>query len=349
MPTLLDCTLRDGSYEVNFSFAASDTSAICKELEDAGIRLIEVGHGVGLGASERTAHKAVQTDEEYMRAASSAVTVARWGMFCIPGIAVLDDVDKAADYGMGFIRVGTDINKVESSQPFIARAKKHGMFVAANYMKSYAASPAEFVELVSMSEAYGVDCVYIVDSSGGMLFGDIERMFVAIRERTQIPVGFHGHNNLGLANSNSMMAAQLGVEYLDSSLQGLGRSSGNAVTESLVLALMKSGVEVKVDHMRLIQAGQKYVRPLIRKCGHRAADLIAGFADFHSSYMPHIHRVSSKYQINPLVLMIEMSKVDKVDVTLDKLEGVAAHLERNRDLYIGSYELNAYVGGEQDY
>lgn len=349
MTTILDCTLRDGSYEVNFSFTANDTSIICKELEEAGVGLIEIGHGVGLGATERTKQKAIQSDEEYMVAANEVLTKAKWGMFCIPGIAAIDDIDHAARHNMGFIRVGTDINKVESSRPFIARAKEHGMLVAANYMKSNATTPMEFARLAKMSQSFGADCVYIVDSSGGMLFKEIKAFYSAIREITDIPVGFHGHNNLGLANANSVLAAEMGIEYIDSTLQGLGRSAGNAITESLVLALLKSGIDIKIDYMKLIQTGQKYIRPLIRKFGHRAVDLIAGFAEFHSSYMPHVQTISSKYQINPLILMIEMSKVDKVDVTLSKLEEVAQHLEKNKDIYMGSYELNAYVGGEQDY
>lgn len=349
MTKLLDCTLRDGSYEVNFSFTVNDTSIICKELEDAGVELIEVGHGVGLGATERTKQKAIQSDEEYMIAAKDALKKAKWGMFCIPGVATIEDIDLAARHNMGFIRVGTDVNKVESSRPFIEKAKEHGMMVAANYMKSNATTPQEFARLARISQNYGADCVYIVDSCGGMLFKEIKEFYGAIRELTDIPVGFHGHNNLGLANSNSVLAAELGIEYLDSTLQGLGRSAGNAITESLVLALLKSGINLKIDYMKLIQTGQRYIRPLIRKCGHRSVDIIAGFAEFHSSYMPHVQNISSKYQINPLILMIEMSKVDKVDVTLKKLEEVAQNIEKNKDIYLGFYELNAYVGGEQDY
>ena len=49
---LLDCTLRDGSYENNFGFTKNDTFQICKSLELAGVQFIEVGHGLGLGASK---------------------------------------------------------------------------------------------------------------------------------------------------------------------------------------------------------------------------------------------------------------------------------------------------------
>lgn len=349
MSKILDCTLRDGSYEVNFSFSSGDTALVCKGLEESGIGLIEIGHGVGLGASERTTQKAIQSDEEYMKAASSVLSKAKWGMFCIPGVASLDDIDRAADYGMGFIRIGTDVNKVETSKKFVERAKKHGMFVAANYMKSSAVTSFEFSRLVKLSESYGVECAYIVDSSGGMSFDEIKNTFYSIRDVSDIAVGFHGHNNLGLANGNSVSSVELGIEYIDSSLQGLGRSSGNAITESLVLALIKRGYDLKIDYMNLIKIGQTLIRPLIRRSGHRATDLIAGFADFHTSYMPHIFKVSAEYAVNPLVLMMEMSKIDKVDVTLDKLRSIAIGMEDNKNLYMGSYDPSSYIGGEQDF
>ncbi len=70
LPRILECTLRDGSYEINFQFTSEDTKNIASALEQAGFGLIEVGHGVGLGASENRYGMAAQTDEEYMNAAA---------------------------------------------------------------------------------------------------------------------------------------------------------------------------------------------------------------------------------------------------------------------------------------
>src|SRR5205823_1479586 len=95
-PRILETTLRDGSYAIDFQFTARDTELICRELERAGFDLIEVGHGIGLGADEAGKGDAAESDESYMRAAASALERARWGMFCIPGIATLRHLDLAA-------------------------------------------------------------------------------------------------------------------------------------------------------------------------------------------------------------------------------------------------------------
>ena len=68
---------------INFQFTARDTAIIAGKLDEAEFELIEIGHGVGLGASEAGYGQAAETDEGYMEAAASAVKRAKWGMFCI--------------------------------------------------------------------------------------------------------------------------------------------------------------------------------------------------------------------------------------------------------------------------
>lgn len=345
---ILDTTLRDGSYTINFSFTAADTQIICRELEAAGLAYIEVGHGVGLNASRSGYGAAVQTDEEYMIAARKALTKAKYGMFCIPGIARLADVDLAHQHGMGFIRVGTNVTEVKSSEPFIQRAKQHGMFVAANYMKSYAMPPLEFAKQVKLSEKYGADMVYIVDSAGGMFADDILTYYQAIRKVSDIPLGFHGHDNLGLAIANSIACADMGIEFIDATLQGLGRSAGNAATETLVAALLKRGYHLPIDLLKLFEIGQTYINMLLAVKGRMPLDIIAGYADFHSSYMPQIQKCAAKYSVDPALLITEITKVDKVNLDVAVLEDIARRLKKDGQIYSGKYGFSRYVGGEQE-
>lgn len=345
---ILETTLRDGSYAINFTFTSADTAIICKQLEDAGFEYIEIGHGVGLNASNIGYGNAAQTDEEYMIAAKSALTKAQYGMFCIPGIARLEDIDLASKHNMGFIRIGTNVTEVPSSEKFVERAKEYGMFVAANFMKSYAMSPSEFAEQVKLSEKYGADMVYIVDSAGGMFPEDIRSYYDAIRKVTDIPIGFHGHNNLELAVSNSIAAIEMGIEFIDSSLQGLGRSSGNACTEALVAALQKRGFDIGIDLLKTLEIGHTYVQPLITMPGRMPLDIVSGYAEFHSSYMNYIQKYSAKYQVNPANLIIELCKVDKVNLDEEILDQIARGIKKDGDVYLGKYGFSRYVGGEQD-
>jgi len=327
-PIILDCTLRDGSYVIDFQFTAVDTENIARELDDIGCSYIEVGHGVGLGASERGKNVAAATDLEYMQAAAKVVKRGKWGMFCIPGIATLEHLHIAADNGMDFVRIGTDVSEVESSEPFIALAKKLDIEVYANFMKSYVLSPLEFALLVTRSAEFGADMVYLVDSAGGMLPNEVRAYLrIAREEAPNVPLGFHGHNNLGLAVANSLVCTEEGVAMVDTSLQGFGRSAGNTPIEQFLCALERSGYTVDIDPVSAMHLGETLIRPRIERRGLCSLDMVAGLAQFHSSYMPALLSAAKSHRVDPRLLIIELCRHDKINAPKALIDRIATILE----------------------
>ncbi len=324
--TVLDNTLRDGSYAVDFGFTATDTATICTALERAGVRYIEVGHGVGLGATARGPHPARATDEEYLRAARSALTSSYLGMFCIPGTARVDDIDRAADHGLDFIRIGTDVTRVAESQSYVARARQRGLFTTANLMKSYAVPPARFAEAAAQSEDFGADVVYLVDSAGSMFPEDVMAYVEALRQRSQIRFGFHGHDNLGLAVYNSLFAADHGASFVDASLQGLGRSAGNAAIEVLVAALDKRGYDTGIDVLRLLTTAGDCSCPLLGRPMVTPLDVVSGYAGFHTSFLPKVLAAADRYALDPAQLILQLCDIDRLSATDEAIQRAANRL-----------------------
>ncbi len=347
-PKILDCTLRDGSYVIDFQFTAADTENISCQLDEVGFPYIEVGHGVGLGASEQGKNIAAASDIEYMQAAAKGVKRGKWGMFCIPGIANLDHLRIAADNGMGFVRIGTDVSDVDSSEPFIALAKKLNIEVYANFMKSYVLSPLEFARLAVRSAGFGAEIVYLVDSAGGMLPNEVRAYLqVAREEASHVPLGFHGHNNLGLAVANTLVCTEEGVAMIDTSLQGFGRSSGNTPTEQILSALLRSGYKVSIDPVKTMHLGETLIRPRIESCGLSSLDTVAGLAQFHSSYMPAVIRAAKRHRVDPCLLIIELCRHDKVNPSKDLIDRIATNLESD-SFSFGSPAWTSYYGDEQN-
>lgn len=336
-PAILDCTLRDGSYVVDFAFTKETTRRFASRLGQLGFPYIEVGHGIGLGASAKGMGVAAATDEEYMIAAESAGRP--WGMFCIPGIATLEDVNLAAAHGMHFIRIGCEVADVEMARPFIERARKHGMYVFSNLMKSYAAPVDTFVSQATKCVAYGAQCVYIVDSAGGMLPGETLDYANALRAVwPEARLGFHGHNNLGLGVANALTCAGHGFDVIDTSLQGLGRSGGNVPTEQFISALIRAGYDVPYDPVAVMQAGEDLVRPLMRDPGLSSLDVTAGLAQFHSSYMPRVLAVAKERRVDPRRLILALCERDRLNAPLALIEECAAALPAKPELLVhGSY------------
>ncbi len=327
IPNLLDCTLRDGSYAINFQFTSEDTSVICQALEGAGVDWIEIGHGVGLCASQRGYGDAAETDVAYMKAAASVLDRAHWGLFCITGIATLQALEEAIDHGMGFVRIGVNLESYREARPFIELARKHDLFTCVNFMKSYTRPPEDFARYAQEAEAYGAHLVYLVDSAGGMLPEQVTRYVEAVRARTDsLRLGFHGHNNLGLGVANALRAVELGVEFVDVSLQGMGRSAGNTPSEQFVCALMRKGIDLNIDPIALMDIAERYIRPLQTTGGVDSLDVISGLALFHSSYIGTIQKYASKYRVDPRRLIVAVCEIDKANAPEDMVEAQALRL-----------------------
>ncbi len=346
-PKILECTLRDGSYVIDFQFSTAETFRIARRLDELGFPFIEAGHGIGLGASERGMGTAAATDEEYMIAASKAVTHGKWGMFCIPGIARLSDLDLALRYNMGFVRVGSDVSDVEETKPFIEKARGEGIFVFANLMKSYVSEPDYFSRQAAKCIEYGAQCIYIVDSAGGMLPADIGRYIDALRNlMPDVEIGFHGHNNLGMAVANALYCAEQGVTVVDTSLQGFGRSAGNTPTEHFVAALVRAGYQPPFDPIDVMQAGEELIRPLIRVAGCSSLDITAGLALFHSSYMKRVLATAKQHRVDPRRLILALCERDRVNAPIELIEQAAREVAAAH-LPMSTLLSQQYFGEEQ--
>ncbi|MHA1217726.1 MAG: hypothetical protein ACTSO5_03475 [Candidatus Heimdallarchaeaceae archaeon] len=325
---VLECTLRDASYSIDFQFDVNDTAIIARLLEDAGFRFIEIGHGVGLDASEMGKGIAASTDEEYLKVASENIKKAKFGMFFIPGIGRRESINLAVDYGMEFIRIGTDITRVDEAEEYIKLAKKYDMYTSSNLMKTYAITPQEALEQARKVVDWGVDIVTVVDSAGGMLPHEVKEYIGLMYDNLDVRLGFHGHNNFTLGVANTLAAIEAGATIVDSTLQGLGRSAGNTPTEILLIVLEKLGYDLPYDIGKTLAIGEKYIKPLIKKQGIDPLDVVSGYALFHSSFTKTVFDTAKEQGVDPLDLIVEVSKIDKVKVSSELAEKAAKNLKK---------------------
>jgi 4-hydroxy-2-oxovalerate aldolase len=327
-PDIMEVTLRDGSYVIDFQFTAEDTAALVSALEAVGFRWIEVGHGLGLNASEKGKRRAAASDEEHLEAAAGAAKSARWGTFFVPGIGRAEDLRLAARYNMSFVRVGTNITEAERARPFIELAKELGMVVCYNAMKSYAVKPAEFAAVAKQTQAWGADMVYIVDSAGTMYPEDVSAFFKAIQDACDVPIGFHGHDNLSLAMANTLQAVECGAAMIDSSLRGMGRSAGNAITEAVVAILKRRGLLPGIDLKGMMDISAGLIEPLVPGRGLDTMAITAGYAGFHSSFTAKVKQYAEQYNVDVRDLIVRLCEEDQIDAPNDLLERISGELAR---------------------
>ncbi len=324
---ILDTTLRDGSYVIDFQFDADDTAVLVAELSRANVPYIEIGHGLGLGAGRRPEMKAAVSDHEYLSASATVAGGSRWGVFFIPGIGELEDIRRAAECGMSFIRIGTDITDVTRARDYVELARELELEVFCNFMKTYAVEPHVTADMARLAVSMGAHHVCVVDSAGGMLPQEVSAHVRAIKDALDISVGFHGHNNLGLAIANGLAAVDAGAAIIDTSIRGMGRSAGNASTEIFALALRRAGYQVDIDVHHLLDTAERIVDPLLRSYQQMdSVGVISGYAQFHSSFTEKVADVAEQFDVDIRDLIVELTKVNRLAAPDELLQTLAREL-----------------------
>jgi 4-hydroxy-2-oxovalerate aldolase len=253
------------------------------------------------------------------------------GSFFIPGIGQREQLQSARAAGLDFVRIGYNAPEVEEAYPYLEFARSLGLVPCLNFMKTYGVTPEQFGVKAKGGEDAGAAAVYCVDSAGSMFPEDVRRYISAARERCQCVLGFHGHSNLQFAVANSVEAFRSGARLIDSTLYGLGRSSGNVPTEIAVAVFQKLGVTTGIDLFEVMDAAEEFMEPLMSQI--RLYDMMAvsmGYSQFHSSFLPKVAAAARKHGADLRRLVIAMGKLDPVNLDENTLERVAASLPKRK-------------------
>lgn len=257
---ILDVTVRDGGYLINHNFPPDKVAAIAKGLFEAGVTHAEISHGVGIGG-KMMGFPAVADDEELLTAAKQAAPDLKISIFISPveiSLPILPGLLEYFDIG----RVGVSVNQVADAAKYIQKLKKYEKTASVQLTRCHALPPEEAAKAAKAAEEMGADIVYVVDTFGSMLPEEARGYVQAVRAEIKAKVGFHGHNTMGLAVANSLAAWEAGADWIDASLLGVGRGSGNAKLESLVFFLQRRGLMKNMNLERLAGLSSAVVLPL---------------------------------------------------------------------------------------
>ncbi|WP_419900197.1 hypothetical protein [Roseomonas sp. USHLN139] len=324
---IIDCTLRDGAYRLPNGFSAAETARIAAGLEAAGMLVVELGHGLGLGAPAKGLSPTGDSDEAYLRAGRGALERARMAALAIPGIAALDDLRRAADLGLEILRIGIDILRAEEALPYLAEGRRLGLETHASLLKASMVGPDGFARAALRMAEGGAQHIGLYDSAGALLPAQVAAMVAAARAEVAVGLAFHGHNNLGLAIANSLAAVEAGAATVDCTLRGVGRSAGNAATEVFVLAARRAGLVVPGDFVALGRMSQEDILPVFGPIEIAPEEAGMGFAGLHSDGLVLVREVAAARRIAPLTLLLALAARPPVArLTRQAVEEAAAPL-----------------------
>jgi 4-hydroxy 2-oxovalerate aldolase len=258
--------------------------------------------------------------------ARHAATRSRIAALLLPGIGTRQELKEAVAHGIQVVRIATQCTEADISQQHFGMAKEMGLEAVGFLMMSHMRPPEFLAEQALLMESYGADCVYVVDSAGALLPDGAAARVRALKQALKIQVGFHAHNNLGLAIGNTLAAVEAGADQVDGCLRGLGAGAGNAATELIAAALDKLGLNPGVDVFGLLNAAEFVVAPFMPFQPIPDRDSIAiGYAGVYSTFLLHAKRLGKQYDVDPLDILVELGRRKAVagqedwilDVTLE--------------------------------
>jgi len=331
--TVHDMTLRDGMHPKRHQMTLAQMKSVACGLDAAGVPLIEVTHGDGLGGSSVNYGFPAHTDEEYLSTVIPLMKQAKVSALLLPGIGTVDHLKMAHELGVSTIRVATHCTEADVSEQHISMARKMGMDTVGFLMMAHMNSAEGLVKQARLMESYGANCIYITDSAGYMLPDDVKERLSAVRQalKPETELGFHGHHNLAMGIANSLAAVEVGANRIDAAAAGLGAGAGNTPMEVLVAVCARMGIETGVDVFKIQDVAEDLVVPLMDFPIRIDRDaLTLGYAGVYGSFLLFAKRAEAKYGIPARELLLELGRRGMVGGQEDMIEDTALTMVRER-------------------
>jgi 4-hydroxy-2-oxovalerate/4-hydroxy-2-oxohexanoate aldolase len=327
--TLHDMCLRDGMHAKRHQISIDQMVAVACALDEAGMPLIEVTHGDGLGGASINYGFPAHSDDEYLRAVVPRMKNAGISALLIPGIGTVDHLHMAKDCGVTTIRVATHCTEADVSEQHIAESAKLGLDTVGFLMMAHMVTPEELLTQAKLMADFGANVLYCTDSAGYMLPDDVTARIGALRAGIDknIEIGFHGHHNMAMGIANSLAAIAAGAVRIDGSVAGLGAGAGNTPLEIFAAVLDRMGAISGVDVFKLMNVAEDIVTPMMDQPIRVDRDsLILGYAGVYSSFLLHAKRAGEKYGVSSSDILVELGRLKTIGGQEDMIEDVALNL-----------------------
>lgn len=327
---ICDVSLRDGNHAIKHQMTIDSIIRYCKLAEESNIPVIEVGHGNGIGASSLLIGESLVPDIDMLKAASEHLSNTKLGVHIIPGIATIErDVKPAIECGVEVFRVASHCTEATVTKTHIEYLSKLNKTVYGVLMMSALATPEILLENAKLMEEYGANAIIIMDSTGTYLPLDVKERIELLVNNLSIEVGFHGHNNLGCAVANSLVAVQCGATIIDACIRGFGAGAGNTQLEIIIPVLEKSGYQTDIDFSKIINGADEVMEYLIKEIPVSAPiNILTGLNKLFSGFSKPIIKASKLNNIEYSSLIFELGRRKLVAGQEDLIVEIAQKLKK---------------------
>ena len=232
-PKIIDCTLRDGGYYNNWDFNIEIIQKYIYAVQKAGVDFIELGF--------RTKNKLgyfgplAYTTEDFIEELKINLPVKLGVMINCSDLMKSKDLEKdmhslfpieAKNSKLSIVRIACKYDEISKAFNIAKWLKRAGYVVCINLMQISSVKNKDIIEFGKYGKIESPDVLFIGDSTGTLLTENIKEIYNAIRTHWKGDIGIHAHDNMHRALSNTLEAYKNGFNWLDSTVQGMGRGPG---------------------------------------------------------------------------------------------------------------------------
>ena len=326
---ITDSSLRDGSHAKGHQFDEQMVRRVVAGLDGAGVPVVEVTHGDGLGGSSFNYGFSLESERTLIAAAVDEAKQAKIAALMLPGLGTKDDMRAVADLGVSVIRIATHCTEADIAIQHFGLARELNLETVGFLMMAHSQPPEVLAEQARIMADAGCQCVYVVDSAGALILDQVTDRVAAVLAEigSDAQVGFHGHENLALGVANSIYAIRAGATQIDACTRRFGAGAGNTPTEAFAAVCDKLGIRTGVDVLRMFDVAEEVVRPVMDgECALDRLSLIMGYAGVYSSFLRHAYRAAERYGVSGADILLECGARHLVGGQEDQIIDIAVGL-----------------------
>ena len=338
---IIDSTLRDGSHAIKHQLTAQNITQYARGAEMAGIKILIVGHGNGLGASSLQLGISLLSDQEMLKIAKKQLKKTQLGAFLIPGFGTIkNDIEPAIKCGIEVMMIACHCTEANITRQHIQYAVKNNIKTYGVLMMSHMLSAEKLLEQAKLMQEYGIKGVLLMDSAGTYLPKDVVEKVSTLVKGLEIDVGFHAHNNLGMAVANSLTAVESGATIIDACSRGFGAGAGNCQIEVITAVLHRMGYKTGLDLYQLMNNSENIIAKLMKELIEiNDITLTSGLAGVFSGFAPHAKKAAIKFGVDVRDILVELGKRKVVGGQEDIIIDVANFLKQKKEFKDEDYQI----------
>ena len=311
---ILDCTLRDGGYYNNWNYSLNFINDYLKTINNSGIKFVELGFSqIKKDSSKGNCY---DVDNELIQKLKIPKNIKIGIMLNASDLISKNyNVKKFKKFidnkkKIYLLRVACHFDEINKIIPFIRVLKKTNLKLAINLMQVSEQKKKNISKILKKLSKENIDIIYFADSLGCMSSRDMKKTILLFKKNCKAEIGFHAHDNMGNAKNNVLIAIRNGLNWIDTTVFGMGRGAGNAKTEDFVTKDKKKIIN-QLKKRKFVDLKNKY------KWGFNKYYNLSAKYKIHPTYIQKILNISKISETKVIKIINNLKDLNSKNFTLD--------------------------------